>query len=212
MRLHPNANTAMTHHHCSQPCISRRAALQTAAHGAMGVALGASGLASVGAAWAQSNLPPEVAGEVPGAQWTGAARLRFFGLSVYDSKLWVASGFKASAYPQHAFALELTYLRGLSGKAIAERSLKEMRRVGSITAEQEPRWLKSMQEAFPDVKEGDRIVGLHTPGVGARFWYNGQLRATVADPEFSRYFFGIWLSESTSEPALRSGLLERAAP
>jgi hypothetical protein len=95
---------------------------------------------------------------------------------------------------------------------IAERSLKEMQRIGKISAEQETRWLQRMQEAFPDVKDGDRIVGLHTPGVGARFWYNGQPRATVADPEFSRYFFGIWLSESTSEPQLRSGLLERAAP
>lgn len=176
------------------------------------VALGAAVLARVGVAQAQNTPPPEVASEVPEAQRSGAARMRFFGLSIYDSKLWVAPGFKASAYAQHPFALELTYLRGLSGSAIAERSLAEMRRVGSMSAEQESRWLKRMQEAFPDVKEGDRIVGLHTPGVGARFWFNGQARATVADPEFSRYFFGIWLSESTSEPKLRSALLERAAP
>ena len=176
------------------------------------VALGAAVLARTGVVQAQNSVPPEVASELPGAQWTGVARMRFFGLSIYDSKLWVAPGFKASAYAQHPFALELTYLRGLSGSAIAERSLTEMRRVGSISTEQESRWLKRMQEAFPDVKEGDRIVGLHTPAVGARFWFNGQARATVADPEFSRYFFGIWLSESTSEPKLRSALLERSAP
>jgi hypothetical protein len=106
--------------------------------------------------------------------------------------------------------LELSYLRSLSGTAIAERSIKEMRRVGPISAEQEARWLKAMQEAFPDVKAGDRIVGLHTPGTGARFWYNGQSRPAVPDTEFSRYFFGIWLHDNTSEPKLRTSLLERA--
>jgi hypothetical protein len=46
--------------------------------------------------------------------------------------------------------------------------------------------------------------------VGARFWFNGQLRATVPDAEFSRLFFGIWLAETTSEPHLRSALLAGA--
>lgn len=176
----------------------------------------ASGVAAIGlhgfSASAQTTtvLPKEVATELPGAVYAGAARMRFFAFDVYDSKLWVAPGFKANDYAQHAFALELAYLRNLSGVAIAERSLKEMRRVGNISADQEQRWLKAMKDAFPDVKEGDRIVGLHTPGVGARFWFNGQSRASIADAEFSRYFFGIWLSENTSEPKLRASLLERA--
>lgn len=176
----------------------------------------ASGVAAVGthdiAAYAQTPtvVPKEVAPELPNAVYAGAARMRFFAFDVYDSRLWVSAGFKAPDYAQHAFALELSYLRTLSGSAIAERSLKEMRRVGNITADQEQRWLKAMKDAFPDVKDGDRIVGLHSPGVGARFWYNGQTRATIADPEFSRYFFGIWLSDNTSEPKLRSSLLERA--
>jgi len=162
-------------------------------------------------AYAQVAIPKEVSTELPTAIYSGAARLRFFGFDVYDSKLWVANGFKAADYAQHPFALELIYLRSLSGTAIAERSLKEMRRVGTISGEQESRWLKAMQDAFPDVKAGDRIVGLHTPGVGARFWYNGQSRPAVADAEFSRYFFGIWLDEKTGEPKLRTSLLERAA-
>jgi hypothetical protein len=168
------------------------------------------GMASHGLVQAQASLPKEVAAELPTPVYSGAARLRFFGFDVYDSKLWVAPGFKAVDYAQHPFALELSYLRSLSGTAIAERSLKEMRRVGNISAEQEARWLKAMQDAFPDVKAGDRIVGLHTPGVGARFWYNGQSRPAVADAEFSRYFFGIWLDNNTSEPKLRTSLLERA--
>jgi hypothetical protein len=107
----------------------------------------------------------------------------------------------------------------LSGPLIAERSLKEMKRQGNFGPEREQAWLDTMQQAFPDVKSGDRITGLHTPGVGARFWYNGQLRPgsqgeprpDAARAEFSKVFFGIWLSDATSEPELRKRLLGRPA-
>jgi hypothetical protein len=184
----------------------RRDFLSRTAIGLVAAYWGEQALAQVATA-----LPGEVASELPAALFSGAARLRFFGFDVYDSKLWVGSGFKASDYARYPLALELSYLRSLSGTAIAERSIKEMRRVGPISAEQEARWLKAMQEAFPDVKAGDRIVGLHTPGTGARFWYNGQSRPAVPDTEFSRYFFGIWLHDNTSEPKLRTSLLEHAA-
>jgi hypothetical protein len=177
---------------------------------------GAAVLACVlpGAAQAQAPLvpaalPSEVAAELPGALWSGSARLRFFGFDVYDSHLWVAPGFKAAQFEQHGLALELSYLRALSGRDIAERSLKEMKRAGDLSAAQSQRWLAALQDAIPDVKAGDRITGLHSPGVGARFWHNSQPRPPVRDAEFSRLFFGIWLSSATSEPQLRSGLLSR---
>jgi len=157
-------------------------------------------------------LPAEVAAEMPGAQWAGSARLRFFGFDIYDSQLWVAPGFKPAQFAQHALALELSYLRALSGRDIAERSLKEMKRAGDLSAAQSQRWLAALQDAIPDVKAGDRITGLHGPGAGARFWHNGQPRPAVRDPEFSRLFFGIWLSSDTSEPKMRNGLLSRLAP
>jgi hypothetical protein len=156
-------------------------------------------------------LPAEVASELAGAQPQGSARLRFLGLDIYEARLWTPAGFVASAYARSPFALELNYARSLSGRFIAERSLKEMRRQGSISAEREQAWLEAMVQTFPDVKAGDRITGLHTPGVGARFWFNGQSRPAVPDSEFSRTFFGIWLSDATSEPQMRSQLLTPAA-
>jgi hypothetical protein len=157
-------------------------------------------------------LPRELASALPTAQAAGSARMRFLGLAIYDATLWVTPGFQAASYAQHPLALELRYLRSLSGRAIAERSLAEMRRAGPLEENTEQRWLAAMQAAFPDVKDGDRLTGLHTPGEGTRFWFNGQPRATVADAEFSRLFFGIWLADSTSEPRLRSALLAGLAP
>lgn len=132
-----------------------------------------------------------------------------FGVNIYDVTLWVAPGFSAAAYARHALALELTYLRPLTGNAIAGRSLQEMGSAGALAPAQAQRWLTAMQAAFPDVQAGDRLSGLHSPGWGARFWSNGQTRTAIQDPEFSRLFFGIWLSETTSEPQLRRALLAR---
>jgi hypothetical protein len=41
----------------------------------------------------------------------------------------------------------------------------------------------------------------------ARFWLNGQPRGELRDAEFTRLFFGIWLSPRTSQPRLREALL-----
>jgi hypothetical protein len=90
---------------------------------------------------------------------------------------------------------------------IAERSITEMRRVGSFDDEQAQRWLAALKQIFPDVNAGDRITGVHRPGEGARFHVNGRLAGEVRDPLFARLFFGIWLSSRTSEPQLRAALL-----
>ena len=67
-----------------------------------------------------------------------------------------------------------------------------------------------MRAVFPDVKAGDRITGIHQPGVGAVFLRNGRSLGSIADPAFAKIFFGIWLSEQTSEPAMRTALISRA--
>lgn len=152
------------------------------------------------------------AAELPNAQWLGGAQMRFLGLRIYEARLWAGAGFTSSAYAQSPLALELEYARSLDGSAIAERSLQEMRRVGPITAAQAQRWLAAMQALFPNMQAGDRMMGLYLPEVGVRFWHNGTLRGTVAEPEFGRYFFGIWLHPNTSEPRMRTALLGAAPP
>lgn len=176
--------------------------------------LASSTLLLANAAFAQTppTTPwPEVTEHLPGGTLAGQARLRYWGFEVYEAQLWTPPSFRASQYAQHPLALSLTYLRTLRGKAIAERSLEEMRLQGPITTAQASTWLAQMQASFPDVRAQDRLTGLHQPGVGARFWFNGKPQATVADDAFSQRFFGIWLSESTSQPEMRRALLARTA-
>lgn len=199
--------------------LNRRTVILSSALGglaALGVSASAAATqtatAGAGGAAAPPVPAPEIAAELPTAVWSGSARMRYFTFNIYDATLWVAPGFAASRYTQTPFALQLNYLRSLDGNAIAERSLVEMRRGASITPEQEKQWLAAMQASFPDVKAGDRITGLHQPGVGARFWFNGTARPPIADAEFSRLFFGIWLADFTSEPRMRTSILAGAAP
>ncbi len=82
-----------------------------------------------------------------------------------------------------------------------------MRRLASFSEAQAQAWRQAMQAAFPDVGPGDVLTGLHLPGQGVRFLANGQVTADIQDAEFAQLFFGIWLSERTSEPRLRQALL-----
>ncbi len=169
---------------------------------------GAAALAASACLPARANLaPPEVASELPGAQLRGSGRLRVFGFQVYDARLWSAAATTREQWRNAPLALELQYLRKLDGPAIAERSLGEMRRQGEIATATAERWLAEMKRLFPDVVAGDRITGVHLPGEGARFFINGKLKGEVRDAEFARWFFGIWLSDRTSEPAMRDALL-----
>ena len=59
------------------------------------------------------------------------------------------------------------------------------------------------------MQPGDRLTGLYQPGQGMRLWRGNQELAMIDDAELARLFFGIWLSPQTSEPALRSALLQK---
>ena len=158
-----------------------------------------------------ADTRPEVTTALPQAQLIGQGRLTVFGFQVYDARLWAAPGFGGSSYATRPLALELSYLRDFKALDIAERSIKEMRRSASISNTQEAKWLADMQRVVPDVKKGDRILGIHKPGVGADFWVNGKPVGEIQDAEFAKLFFGIWLSPKTSEPHIRSLLLGHAS-
>ena len=64
-----------------------------------------------------------------------------------------------------------------------------------------------MTASFPDVQDGDTLVGINQPGVGASFYMNGKLLGEVNDPEFAKLFFSIWLHPNSSQPAMRNAML-----
>ena len=166
--------------------------------------------ATAGAQPSLELAPPELVTDLPGATRRGAAVMRFFGLTIYDIRLWSPTALAGDGANQ-ALALELVYARELLGELIASRSLEEMRRIGPFSDAQALSWLAAMRRLFPNVQAGDRLTGVQRPGQSTRFFFNGLLRGELADGDFTRLFFGIWLSPRSSEPGLRARLLGSAA-
>ncbi len=156
---------------------------------------------------AAAGPPPEVLAGIAGARLHGQARFTYFGLHVYDIRLWVGESFRVENLMDPPLALELEYARRLSGNAIAERSLDEMRRGSAFDADVAERWLAAMRRVFPDVAPGDRLTGMHRSGAGMRFFLGGRFLGDIGDSAFARAFLGIWLAPTSSEPALRATLL-----
>lgn len=155
--------------------------------------------------WANKEPPQAVSALLPGLRAWGSGKFRKFGFLVYEATLWAGE----SEQPTPPLALGLTYTRHIEGKDIAEASVDQMRRFDVNDAQLE-RWGQQMMAIFPDVKPGDRIVGLQLPD-RARFFYNDQAIGEIDDPAFARAFFAIWLDPRTSEPSLRTALLQRPA-
>ncbi|TAG46830.1 MAG: hypothetical protein EAZ30_11575 [Betaproteobacteria bacterium] len=135
----------------------------------------------------------------------GGGLLRVFGFQVYNAYLWTPNG---QAHDRtKPFVLDIEYLRNFTAKALAERSIDEMREQGTGSDAVYPKWLAEMQRVFADVKPGDKITGVVTPARTAKFFHNGVLRGEVNDAAFTEAFFDIWLSEKTSQGAFRKRLL-----
>ncbi len=153
---------------------------------------------------AAQALPPTARQGVEGWRQWGSGEMTWFGFSLYRATLWVA-GTTPGVDPT---ALQLDYQRDIPRARLVQSSLDEMRRLGADETRL-ARWTVDLQRVFPDVKEGESIIGVHLPGQGARFYHRGVLSGEINDGEFARLFFAIWLDPATSRPDLRAALLKR---
>lgn len=166
-------------------------------------------LADTAAPERSTATPPAVVRTLLGpARLAGEGPMRWFGLRIYDARLWTSRDSIDPAQPfSSSFALELRYARTLSGAAIASASHDEIVRLGLGSPAQRQAWLAAMQALFPDVRAGDRLTGVHRPGEGVAFYRDEQLLGRIEDPGFGPAFFAIWLDPRTVAPALRTALL-----
>lgn len=137
----------------------------------------------------------------------GSGTLHWFGIKIYEAKLFAPGQLDPAQLSNRAFALELTYARDFSGKSIADKSIDEIKRLTFGNAEKRQNWQLQMQAIFPNVRTGDRIRGVHRPGAGVSFFHNDKPIGSIEDPEFTQAFFAIWLDPKTAKPSLRRELL-----
>jgi hypothetical protein len=139
---------------------------------------------------------------------SGAGTYRWFGLAIYDARLWLGKEpLNVDDIATTRFALDLQYARSLDGSKIADASIDEMQKLKMGSKQQHKTWLAQMKIAFPDVNKGDHITGVNLPKEGARFYFNGKLTSEIKDPAFAQAFFSIWLDKNTSATDLRRKLV-----
>ena len=163
-------------------------------------------LGAVAWPWNARAAVPAWRDALPAAQLVGAGRFRWFGLGIYDARLW--SG-QSPFDPRLPFVLELTYLRHISRERLVRPSLEEIERLGEGRhgAALLARWENDMRRAFADVGPGDQLAGLCLPGQGVRFYRGNGEVVEVADPAFADSFFAIWLDPRSKDRTLRAQLL-----
>lgn len=145
-----------------------------------------------------------IRGFVPEAQKVGEGRLSYLFWDVYDATLYAPEGEWQVDRP---FALQLSYLREIEGKKIADRSVEEIREQGFTDEVKLATWHAQMRKIFPNVDKGMTLTGVYTGNGETVFYHDNEEVGRIKSSEFSRAFFNIWLSEDTSAPDLRRKLL-----
>ncbi len=157
------------------------------------------------------TVPSLIQEALSSARLSGSGRFTWFGLKIYEARLWVGSeGLDPLRFSAAAFALELKYARSLDGRAIADSSIEEIEKLGIGSDTERGRWRDAMLRLFPNVSENDRLVGIHKPGHSVNFVFNDRPIGAIEDPAFGPAFFAIWLDPKTRAPALRQAMLAGA--
>lgn len=172
--------------------------------GLLALFLAAAGLDPSGAT--ATELPEAVRALAPAERWvlTGEARLRKYLFHIYDAQLWSTA---PRWTPDAPYALAITYARDIDSDQLAMRTRMEIERMGAWDPAAATAWQAALARALPDVRRGDRLVGVALPGEPARFFLNGRFHSEIAEPRLAQAFFSLWLDPRTSEPAMRRELL-----
>lgn len=142
--------------------------------------------------------------DVPDAKIVGKTRLSYMVWDVYDVSLYAP---QAHWKPNRPFALKFKYLRNITGKKIADRSVKEMRAQGYGDEVTLASWYTQMKNIFPNVHKGTELTGVYTENAETVFFAQGAEIGRIKDPQFGAAFFNIWLGDKTTVPKIRQQLL-----
>ncbi|MEJ8472642.1 chalcone isomerase family protein [Roseibium algae] len=199
-----------------EACYRSSGVKERAAHSQSGYLMRIMGLLLVMALLSTVALMPKSASAdigpaktlVPSAALVGEGRMTVLGFRIFDAALFAPSG---SFKQNKPFALKLTYLRKFTGEAIAERTAKEMRRQGMKEGPRLTDWTLALKAILPNVSAGSSITGVRNNKAQTVLYANNQPIGQIADPEFTRRFFDIWLGSNTNDPALRNKLIGKGS-
>lgn len=147
---------------------------------------------------------PPLATLVPNAGVVGQGTLSVVFFNIYNAKLYAPAGKLQNTQP---FALEMTYLRAVSGADIIDHSVNEIRNQGATNPQTLTDWQNQLAAIFTDVTAKTVLLAVFMPTGETLFYRDNRPIGTIKDAELSKRFANIWLGNNTSQPALRRQLL-----
>lgn len=142
-------------------------------------------------AFGQASTIPNV---LTGAELRGEAVFRLFGFPLYRARLFTETG--APLNWDEDFGLELTYMRDLSRKDLAESTMRELERIGdAIPIRAQP------DKCYANVRSGNRFVAVSQGQDHIAFWLNGARTCTLSHPQIKSRFMAIFLGDDTRSPS-----------
>lgn len=154
------------------------------------------------------SLPIEAEQHKPLAWQTwqklGNAELTWGFWDIYTASLYSKTGKQAPPY-----ALVIKYDRNFTAQELLDETKKQWRDLGFSEA-QITDWSPLMKDAWPNVKEGDKLIYVYSKG--GQFFYQPLNQSVekytyISEPALARAFIDIWLSAKTQYPKLRLSLL-----
>ncbi|GGP59356.1 hypothetical protein GCM10009347_27210 [Shewanella algicola] len=134
----------------------------------------------------------------------GSASMSMMWFDIYSATLYSIDGkYQAEQWP---LKLEIEYHRDIDAEDLIDATVDQWLHLG-LSEQQIDQYREQLVNAWPDVKEGDRLTFMVNNRAQAEFLFNDKPYFQVSHIEFPQDFLAIWLSENTSRPKLRQQLI-----
>ncbi|GGP61883.1 chalcone isomerase family protein [Shewanella saliphila] len=134
----------------------------------------------------------------------GSASMSMMWFDIYSATLYSIDGkYQAEQWP---LKLEIEYHRDIDAEDLIDATVDQWLHLG-LSEQQIDQYREQLVNAWPDVKEGDRLTFMVNNRAKAEFLFNDKPYFQVSNIEFPQDFLAIWLSENTSRPKLRQQLI-----
>lgn len=134
----------------------------------------------------------------------GSASMSMMWFDIYSATLYSIDGkYQAEQWP---LKLEIEYHRDIDAEDLIDATVDQWLHLG-LSEQQIDQYREQLVNAWPDVKEGDRLTFMVNTRAQAEFLFNDKPYFQVSNAQFPEDFLAIWLSENTSRPKLRQQLI-----
>ena len=140
----------------------------------------------------------------------GKADFSYLFWDIYQSALFTQTGSvkePESWFKQTPLMLEIKYKRDIKAKDLVDSTIEQWQHL-NVEKQKYSQYVDWLLETWPNLKEGDRLALLMHDSHSI-FFYNGEQLARQNDAQFAQLFLSIWLDKDTSEPKLRTKLLNK---